>query len=102
MRKIASLLSVLMLICALAFGQARTVTGTVRDDKGDPIPFATITEVGTTSAAQADATGNFTISIQQGGRLTVTATGFQPQTLAPAGATQAFTLQRGEGQLQEV
>ena len=55
MRKIASLLSVLMLVCALAFGQARTVTGQVRDDKGDPIPFATVTETGTNNSTTADA-----------------------------------------------
>ncbi len=102
MRKIASLIPVLMLVCALAFGQTRTVTGTVKDDKGDPVPFATITEVGTANAAQADANGNFTISVQQNGRLTVTATGFQALTLAPTGNTLAFTLQRGENQLQEV
>jgi hypothetical protein len=47
MRKIASLLPVLMLLCTLAFAQTRTVKGIVRDDKGDPISFATITEAGT-------------------------------------------------------
>jgi hypothetical protein len=44
MRKIASLLSVLMLLCTLAFAQTRTITGTVRDENGNSIPFATITE----------------------------------------------------------
>ena len=107
MRKVASLLSVLMLVCTLAFGQNRTVTGTVRDDKGDPVPFATVTVVGTnvssgSTAAQADANGNFTISLAEGSQLTVTATGFQPQTLTPAGTTQNFVLVRGTNQLQEV
>ena len=50
MRKIASLLSVLMLLCTLAFGQTRTVTGTVKDETGTPVPFATVTETGTRNA----------------------------------------------------
>ena len=57
MRKLASLLSVLMLLCTLAFAQTRTVSGVVKDEKGDPIPFATVTETGTKSATQADANG---------------------------------------------
>ena len=39
MRKTASLLMMLMLFSALAFGQTRTVTGTVQDDKGSSDPF---------------------------------------------------------------
>ena len=33
MRKIASLCTVLMLLSALAFGQTRTISGQVKDDK---------------------------------------------------------------------
>ena len=42
MRKFLSLLSMLMLISALALAQTRTVTGKVTNDKGEPIPFATV------------------------------------------------------------
>ena len=70
MRKIASLFSVLMLLCALAYGQAtRTVTGVVRDANADPVPFATVTETGTSNATRADAAGAFTIRIREGGTL---------------------------------
>jgi TonB-linked SusC/RagA family outer membrane protein len=102
MRKIASLLSVLMLLCTLAFGQNRTVTGQVKDENGNAVPFATITETGTQNATTADAEGNFTISIRPAGRLTVTATGFEAQSLAPAQGAQSITLARGEAQLSEV
>ena len=44
MRKLASLLSVLMLLCTFALAQTRTVTGRVLDEKGEAIPFATIVE----------------------------------------------------------
>ena len=86
MRKIASLLSVLMLMCALAFGQTRTVSGTVRDVNGNPIPFATITVVGTNTATQADASGNFTLNnVANNARLSITATGFSGQTVSSSG-----------------
>lgn len=102
MRKIASLLSVLMLVCALAFGQTRTVTGTIRDDKGEPVPFATIVEAGTNTATQADANGNFSLKVSQNGKLTVSATGFQSSTITPSGTTASVILTRATGQLQEV
>ena len=66
MRKFASLLAVLMLFNALAFGQTRTVSGQVRDDKNEGVPFATITETGTTNRAKADANGLFSIKIKTG------------------------------------
>jgi TonB-linked SusC/RagA family outer membrane protein len=102
MKKIASLLSVLMLLCALAFGQTRTVTGRVNDDKGTPIPFATVTEAGTNNATQADANGNFTISIGANGRLTFSAVGFSSQTLVSTNDVVNVSLAQGNSQLDEV
>ena len=101
MRKIASLLSVLMLLCTLAFGQTRTVTGTVRDDKGDPIPFATVTEVGTNNATQADANGNYTISVREGARLAISASGHRATTINASGNAN-IALVRAEENLSEV
>ena len=72
----------LMLLCALAYGQARTITGIVRDDKGAPVPFATIAISGTNSATQADANGKFSISASKGATLVVTAVNFKEQRLS--------------------
>lgn len=102
MRKILALLPVLMLVCTLAFAQSRTVTGTVRDASGNPIPFATVTESGTKNAAQADANGNFSISVKQNAGLTITAAGYQATNISSSGDLSTVTLARGEGQLQEV
>ena len=63
MRKIVSLLAVLVMFYASAFAQTHSVSGTVRDEKGNVIPFATITETGTKNATQADANGAFSIKI---------------------------------------
>ncbi|HWJ25563.1 MAG TPA: carboxypeptidase-like regulatory domain-containing protein, partial [Flavisolibacter sp.] len=82
MRKFLTLFPVLMLLCALAYGQARTITGIVRDDKGAPVPFATIAISGTNSATQADANGKFSISASKGATLVVTAVNFKEQRLS--------------------
>jgi TonB-linked SusC/RagA family outer membrane protein len=85
MRKIVSLLAVLMLFSALAFAQNRTVTGKVVDDNGVPIPFATVTVKGTKIGTSADASGNFSIDVQGGNALIVSSTGFQTKEVGIQG-----------------
>ncbi|MBL7742900.1 MAG: SusC/RagA family TonB-linked outer membrane protein [Chitinophagaceae bacterium] len=102
MRKTASLLTMLMLLCTLAFAQTRTVTGQVRDDKGDPIAFATIQEAGTQNATKADVNGNFSIKIKEGSQLTVSSTGFDPVTVAAGAGFQTITLKTKATEMQEV
>jgi TonB-linked SusC/RagA family outer membrane protein len=102
MRKIASLLTVLMLFCALAYGQVRTVTGTVRDNNGQPVPFATVTETGTRNATTSDANGVFRISIQQASTLTVTSSGFTQRVLTPGAAGTQDIVLESNGNLSEV
>ena len=77
MRKIASLCAVLLL-CTLAFAQNRTITGTVTDEKGDPVPGASINIKGTGTGAAADINGQFRILAKTGDKLVVTGTNFEP------------------------
>ena len=102
MRKYAFLLGMLMLWCGLAISQTRSVTGTVKDSTGSPIPYATVTQTGTRNAVQADASGNFTITVPENASLTITAAGFGAQTATASGASVAVTLNRSETQLEEV
>jgi TonB-linked SusC/RagA family outer membrane protein len=102
MRKTALLLSMLMLLCASAFSQTRIVSGVVRNDRGEPIPFATITETGTKNATQADANGSFSIRIAPNSKITVSAAGHAPQTITPTGNAAEVTLTIAPGQLSEV
>lgn len=102
MRRFLALFTVLMLCGVLAFAQKRTVTGTVKDNTGAPVPFATITEVGTYNSTTSNSSGNYTISIKQGGKLAVTAVGHQEMTLTPSGNSQAIVLKKGETTLEEV
>jgi TonB-linked SusC/RagA family outer membrane protein len=95
------LLSILMLFCVFVFAQTRTVTGRVLDNKGQPVAYATVSEAGTANAVQADANGNFTITVKQNARLNFTATGFKTQTVA-ANNVVNVSLVQGENELEEV
>ena len=102
MRKLASLLAVLMLFNAFAFAQQKTVTGQVKDAKGEAIPFATVLETGTNNAATADANGTFSIRIKEGSSLTISAVGFNETTLRPGSGSQLITLEQKGDELKEV
>src|SRR5687768_11775283 len=77
MRKILSLLAVLVLYTVLAFGQTRYITGQVRDSQGEPIPFTSVTIKGTQKGVTSDADGNFRIEAKTGDVLVFTAVGAQ-------------------------
>jgi TonB-linked SusC/RagA family outer membrane protein len=101
MRKIL-LLGILMLCYVFVFAQTRTVTGRVTDEKGIAIPYATVTETGTTNAVQADAAGNFTIKIGAKSRLTISSTGYLTQNLAVSGTSANVSMILGDNDLEEV
>ena len=84
MRKILLLLAMFMGFSFLAFSQTRTVTGTVTDETGKPIPFATISVKGSSSAVSADENGQFSLSVSGTPTLTVSATGFTSRDLSSA------------------
>lgn len=77
MRKMLSLLAVLVCSAVMVTGQMRTVTGQVKDAKGDPIPFATVKIKGNNTGIAADANGNFSINVSPNSTLSVSAVGFQ-------------------------
>ena len=86
----------------MASAQSRTVTGQIRDDKGEVIPAATVTEVGTTNSVQADQSGRFSITVREGAQITVTASGHQSQTLVANSNNLDFVLTVAQANLQEV
>jgi TonB-linked SusC/RagA family outer membrane protein len=98
------LLSFMLSLCVmlLLHAQQRTVSGTVRDDKGAPVPFATILETGTKNTVQAKEDGSFSIAVKNGAKLTISSSGFESQTLDAAADLSRLTLKRGGEQLSEV
>lgn len=91
MRKIASLLSMLIFLSAFAFGQ-KIVSGQIKDEKGDAVPFASVIETGTKNGTTADGYGNFLLKIKEGSTITITAQGYKPRTLTPSAGAQLITL----------
>src|ERR1051325_7480773 len=101
MRKLASLLAVLLLLGTFAFSQnTKKITGQVRDEAG-PVAFASVTETNTNNSVISDVNGNFTITIT-GNQITISAVDHTPQTITVTGNTANVTLVRTGGQLQEV
>ncbi|HEX5152031.1 MAG TPA: SusC/RagA family TonB-linked outer membrane protein [Parafilimonas sp.] len=76
MRKIVSLLTFMLFISVVAWSQGK-ISGTVRDQNGDPVPFATVKVKGTNVTVAADVNANFTIPAKSGDVLTVSAVGIE-------------------------
>jgi TonB-linked SusC/RagA family outer membrane protein len=103
MRKLLSLSAALVLCSVLAVAQTRTVTGKITDDKGDPVPFATITIKGTRNATVADQTGSFSLKAKPGDVLVVSAQGMDSKeaTVASEGNV-SVSMTRANAALTEV
>lgn len=85
MRKILSLL-VALTLSFMAFAQNRHIPGRVTDDKGDPVPFASIKIKKTKVGTAADEAGNFKLSIPANAVPEISATGVETQETSTAGA----------------
>lgn len=102
MRRFLMLFTMLMLIGVFAFSQGGAVTGTVIDDTGAPVPFATVTETGTRNATTAKEDGKYTIIMKGKGSLTFTAAGFSPEVVTPTEGVANATLNRNDNELSAV
>lgn len=67
----------LVLVVQLSFAQQKTITGTVTDDTGMPLPGANIIIKGTSSGTQSDFDGLYSISANVGQTLQFTYVGFE-------------------------
>jgi CelD/BcsL family acetyltransferase involved in cellulose biosynthesis len=59
MRKVMTLLTAFVLLCVLAIGQTRTITGKGRNHKSKVVSFASVAVKVTNRRVTADAEGNF-------------------------------------------
>lgn len=103
MRKLASLFALLMLFCTLALAQNRTITGTVTDDKGDPVSGASVTIQGTRVGTTTNNEGHFSLSAGTGNVLLISAIGFTPREITVGNASNyPVSLTQTAGALSEV
>ncbi|PHI18877.1 SusC/RagA family protein [Lewinellaceae bacterium SD302] len=78
----------LLVLTTAAVGAQTTVTGTLVDSDGFPLPGATILAEGTSSGTVADLDGNYSISVPAGvENLVFSFTGYETQTVAIGGRT---------------
>ena len=77
----------------------QTVSGTVVDDNGAPLPGASIIEEGTTNGAQSDFDGNFTLSVSDpNATLVISYVGYQSLKLPLAGNTSVDVILKEDSQ----
>ena len=73
--------ALLSMTAAPALAQNQTIKGTVVDEKGEPIIGASVQVQGAKGGTMTDLDGNYTISVPNGSKLTVTYIGYEPQTI---------------------
>jgi TonB-linked SusC/RagA family outer membrane protein len=102
MRKILPLLAVLVLISVLALAQGRLITGQVKDEKGEPLAFTSVTIKGKNKGTTTDANGSFKIEATSADVLVISAVGSKAREIA-VGSSSAYnvTLEKSEN-MQEV
>ncbi len=64
-----------------SFAQQRTVSGTVSDNNGLPLPGATVIIEGTTTGTSADFDGNYSIDTSVGDVLRFSYVGYSTQSI---------------------
>jgi len=102
MRKILLMVAMLFAFVAITSGQTRTVTGEVKDEQGNPIPFATVKVKGSKQAIAADQSGKFSISIPEGAVLIFSGAGFEVHEMNTGTQTSISTVLRAQESLKEV
>lgn len=97
-----SLTTMLVLVCGLAIAQVRTITGTVKNDKGEAVPFATVTVKGSTRTTTADAQGKFSIGASAGEVLVFSSAGQQTSEVSVGSGASVNAVLASESSLDEV
>ena len=88
-------LSLFLLFGGLLFAQ-KSVSGTVTDDAGVPLPGATVVVVETNSGVTTDFDGNYTVSAEEGQTLAISFVGYTTQEIqVGAASTYDVMLQSG-------
>lgn len=87
LKKLLFTLSVTLSLCLASFAQQVQVTGTVKDNAGNPVAGATILVEGTTNGTTSNADGSYSITAASDATLLVSFIGYQSQKHAIAGKT---------------
>ena len=102
--KFSGMLTLLLaLVVQLTFAQEKTISGTVIDDSGLPLPGATVLVKGTSSGTSSDFDGKYSIRADQGATLVFSFVGYTTvEAAVGASNTINVTLQEDAESLEEV
>ncbi|MEX0289136.1 MAG: SusC/RagA family TonB-linked outer membrane protein [Flavobacteriaceae bacterium] len=103
-KKLHYFLMIVSLLCLqLAVAQSTTVSGTVADDSGTPLPGVNVVEKGTSNGTSTDFDGNYTINVSSGATLVFSSLGYSTREIPVGGqSTINVTLTEDASQLDEV
>ena len=102
--KFSGILTLLLaFVVQLTFAQEKTISGTVTDQSGLPLPGVNIVIKGTSTGTQTDFDGNYSVKANKGAVLAYSYLGFQTQEIA-VGDNNTINVQLSEdaAQLEEV
>ena len=92
--KLSVILSLfLALVVQIGFAQSKSVSGTVSDDSGLPLPGATVIIEGTTTGVSTDFDGKYSITASEGDVLVFSFVGYASQTQT-VGASNTINVSR--------
>ncbi|KGO93290.1 SusC/RagA family TonB-linked outer membrane protein [Flavobacterium subsaxonicum] len=101
--KLKVLLALLVMLTAqISFAQERTVTGTVSDESGFPIPGVNVVVKGTTVSAQTDIDGKFAVAATATQVLVFSYVGMQTQEASASAGSVSITLKDAATELEGV
>ena len=102
--KFSGMLTLLLaLVVQLAFAQEKTISGTVSDDSGLPLPGATVLVKGTSSGTSSDFDGKYSIRANEGATLVFSFVGYSTtEVTVGASNTVNVTMQEDAESLEEV
>ncbi|QKJ30767.1 TonB-dependent receptor [Mucilaginibacter mali] len=90
MKRFLLLNSLLLFFCIAAWAQTKTITGTVTDNKANPIPGTSVLIKGSTRGTSADVDGKFKIAVPTTGDVVLVFKflGYKPQEITVGAQTQ--------------
>jgi TonB-linked SusC/RagA family outer membrane protein len=104
MRRLLLLMLAVFVLCAQLLAQTRTVTGTIQDNNGQPLPGVSIKVIGEKMGTTTDSRGSFNLKVSQSAKtLEFSSVGFATQTVAiPSSGSMTISLSLEEKSMAEV
>jgi TonB-dependent starch-binding outer membrane protein SusC len=103
MRKFITTATAMLLFAIGAFAQERTVTGKVKDEKGDPIEGVSVVVKGTSQGVTTKADGSFIITVKKDpASLVFTSVNFETTTVPVTGTIVLVALKKANNPMEEV